>query len=320
MPKKQKPAKRSASKATVNKTRRLSTPKHRTLRISKHVKQKPTAKLPSSIALLKKALRRLLVDWRLFGGIVLIYGLLTVILVRGLGTSTNLSDLKGSLHGLFNGRLAELTTGFTLFGALLSTAGNNGTPTAGVYQSVLMVVISLALIWTLRQRQAGNKIKVRDGFYMGMYPLIPFVLVLLVIGVQLLPFAAGGMLYNIVIGNGIAVTGVEKVAWGLLFFLLALASLFMLASSLFGLYIVTLPDMTPLKALRSARELVRFRRWTVLRKIILLPIMLLLIAAIVMLPLVLWLTPIAVWTFFLCTMASLAIVHAYMYTLYRELL
>ena len=55
---------------------------------------------------------------------------------------------------------------------------------------------------------------------------------------------------------------------------------------MFALYIVTLPDMTPMKALRSARELVRYRRWTVLRKVLFLPLMLLVVAAIIMVPII----------------------------------
>jgi uncharacterized membrane protein YoaK (UPF0700 family) len=94
----------------------------------------------------------------------------------------------------------------------------------------------------------------------------------------------------------------------------------MISSSLFALYIVTLPDMTPFKALRSARELVRHRRWTVLRKILFLPIILLVVAAIIMLPIIIWLTSLAQWVFFLLTMFALVAANAYMYTLYRELL
>lgn len=75
-----------------------------------------------------------------------------------------------------------------------------------------------------------------------------------------------------------------------------------------------------MKALRSARELVRYRRWTVLRKILFLPVVLLVAAAVVMVPIIIWLTPLAQWIFFLLTMFALVAVHAYMYNLYRELL
>ena len=143
---------------------------------------------------------------------------------------------------------------------------------------------------------------------------------LLVIGLQLIPFLIGGFLYSAVISNGIAVDALENILSALVFLLLALASLYMVCSSVFALYVVTLPDMTPMKALRSARELVRYRRWTVLRKLLFLPITLLVIAAVIMLPIILVVTPIAEWTYFVLTMMALAVIHSYMYALYRELL
>ena len=39
-----------------------------------------------------------------------------------------------------------------------------------------------------------------------------------------------------------------------------------------------------------------------------------------MVPIIIVLTPLAKWIFFLLTIASLTAIHAYMYTLYRELL
>ncbi|HTB49059.1 MAG TPA: hypothetical protein VK712_03175, partial [Verrucomicrobiae bacterium] len=158
------------------------------------------------------------------------------------------------------------------------------------------------------------------AYYRGMYPLIPFILVLIVVGLQLIPFLIGSALYSLIVTNGIATNLPEKLVCALIFALFALWSLYMISSSLFALYIVTLPDMTPRKALRSARELVRHRRWTALRKILCLPIILLLAAAIIMLPIIIWLTPLAQWIFFILTMFAVVAVHAYMYTLYRELL
>jgi phosphatidylglycerophosphate synthase len=78
--------------------------------------------------------------------------------------------------------------------------------------------------------------------------------------------------------------------------------------------------MTPMKALRSARELVMHRRWEVLRKLIFLPIALIIIATIIMIPLLLIATPVAVWIFFIMTVAGLVVIHSYVYALYRELL
>jgi len=276
--------------------------------------------LPSGIKIIKSSAQLLRQNWRLFLRITLIYGLLTVVLVRGVGGTLNLSDLKSSLKSGFSGSLSSLLTGATLFSYLLGSAGASSNPSGGAYQTLLVIIMSLVAIWALRQVLAGHKIRARDAFYKGTYPLVPFILVLLVVGLQLLPLLAGSWLYSTVVGNALAVTALEKLIWGVIALSLAIFSLYMISSSLFALYIVTLPEMTPMKALRSARQLVRHRRWTILRKIMFLPLALLVIGAVVMIPLILILTPAAEWIFFILSMFVLIVVHTYMYTLYRELL
>jgi hypothetical protein len=299
--------------------RRLKRPNYKTFRRSKRIKH-PGSKIPGSFRLLAKSIQMPKQHWKLFLGITVVYGLLTIILVRGLGGSLNLAELKTTLRAGFGGQFASLTTGLALFSYLIGSAGSSTSAAGGVYQTLLVIIMSLAIIWALRQVMAEAKVRIRDAFYKGMYPLIPFTLVLLVIGLQLLPLLVGSWLYSTVVTNGIAVNTPEKLMWALLFFLLALLSLYMLCSSLFALYIVTLPDMTPLKALRSARQLVLHRRWTVLRKILFLPVAILVLAAVIMVPLIIFLTPLAEWVFFLLTMFVLVVIHGYMYTLYRELL
>lgn len=259
--------------------------------------------------------------WKLFGGIVLVYLILTIVLVKGLGVgSSNVPQLKQTLQGLFRGTGGQLTTGFTLFGLLLGQSGSASSDVAGAYQSILLIVVSLVLIWALRQTMAGSKVGIKESFYKGLYPLVPFLLVLIVIGLQFIPLFLGSFLYSTVFGLGLAVTPPEKVIWILIFVLLALLTLYMITSSIFALYIVTLPDVKPMQALRSARELIRHRRWTIARKVLFLPVSLLVLAAVIMVPVIIFITPASEWVFFLLSMFVLAIIHSYMYHLYRELL
>lgn len=298
--------------------RRLKSANYKSFRLTKRIKH--PVKLPSVWRLAKVASLTLWENRGLFISIVLLYGLLNLLLVQGLASGTDVGSLKHSLNQVFTGNWGSIASAATVFVVLVGSAGNGSSQTAGAYQVILAVVTSLAVIWALRQVLAGKHLRARDAYYRGVYPLVPFVLVLVVIGLQLIPFLIGAMLYSAVITGGIAVYLIEKVLWALLFITLALLSLYMVASSLFALYIVTLPDMTPMKALRSARELVRYRRWTVLRKILALPFILLIAAAVIMVPIIIWLTPLSQWVFFLLTMVALVAVHAYMYTLYRELL
>ena len=286
------------------------------------VKSKPAGlkRLPSAWQLTEASGRLLWRHRRLFGGITLLYGLLTLLLIQGIAGGTDVSSLKDGLNQVFNGHLGSLASSLSVFVVLVGSAGNSSSQTAGAYQLFLALITSLAVIWSLRQVLQGRTIRLRDAYYRGMYPFIPFILVLIVVSLQLLPLLIGSSLYSLVITNGIAVSLVEKLIWAAVFAGLGALSLYWISSSLFALYIAALPDMTPLKALRSARELVRGRRWPVLRKVLFLPLVLLVAAAIIMVPIIIWLTPVAQWVFFLLTMFSLVAIHTYMYAFYRELI
>lgn len=297
--------------------RKLKSPKYASFKLSKSIKH--PVRLVPAWKLTKRTSLHLWEHKKVLAGITLVYGFLNVIFAQGLG-GADVTELKDQLGQIFTGNYGSLTSSLIIFTTLVGSAGNTSSDIAGAYQLFLALIASLAIIWALRQSYAGTKFRIRDAYYRGMYPLIPFILVLFVVGIQLLPLAIGSGLYGLVISNGIAVLAIEKVVWAMLFALLALLSLYMIASSIFALYIVTLPEMAPMKALRSARELVRYRRWTVLRKLLFLPLVLLIVAAVVMLPIILWLTPLAKYVFFILTMASLVAVHGYVYSLYRELL
>jgi hypothetical protein len=319
------PNRGAATKASVKsdlvtevqeKPRRFKRLDHRSFRIHKRVKH--PIKLPSVFRLTKMTAQLLWKNKLLFVGITLVYGLLTLIFVNGFSSGTNSAAIKSIIQSTNGGN--ALTSSLGIFAAVIGSSGSSATATTSSYQIFLLLFVSLALIWAFREVLAGSRIRIRDAYYRGMTPLIPFMLILLVIALQLLPFIIGASIYAIVTSNGIAVYAAERILWGLLFGSLTLLSLYLTSSSVFALYIVTLPEMTPFKALRSARELVKHRRWTVLRKLLFLPLVLLSIAAVVMLPVILIATAATQWVFFLLTTLGLAALHGYLYMLYRELL
>jgi bacteriorhodopsin len=59
---------------------------------------------------------------------------------------------------------------------------------------------------------------------------------------------------------------------------------------------------------------------SVFRKLLFLVVALLLAAAIIVVPIIVIIAPLAQWVFFALSMCGLIVLHAYMYTLYRELL
>ena len=299
--------------------RRLKTPNYKPFRPTKHIKN-PHAKLPNSFKLLGAALTTLKKHWRIFLGITLVYIVVSLFLVRGFSSQLDISSIKNNLKDVFGGQISGLSSSAVLFAYLVGAGSGSSSEAGGVYQIFLLLIVSLALIWALRQVLAKVKISVRDSFYKGVYPLVPFILVLLVISLQLIPLIIGSWLYATITANAIAVTLLEKVLWAVLCLLLAVLSLYMICSSLFALYIVTLPNMAPLKALRSARQLVRYRRAEILRKILFLPLILLVTAAAIFMPLVSVAAGSVEWIFFILSAFVPVIVHSYMYTLYRKLL
>jgi hypothetical protein len=204
-----------------------------------------------------------------------------------------------------------------------SIAAPEGTSQTGnLFQSISTLLVSLAIIVALRHvySDVKERLKVKEAFYGSTYPLVPFVVVVLVLGLQLVPLLLGAMGYGLVLGIGIAVGPIEKAVWALLFFVPAVWSLYMLSGSVFALYVVTLQDTKPLAALRSARQLTKGRRWTILRKLLGLTFVLTLLAAILNIPLI-WLAPnVAEFGFFLVSMIMPVLVHAALFKWYRELL
>jgi len=250
--------------------------------------------------------------------IILIYGLVYLVLVLGLSSPSNITSLKKEFSSVFSSNSFYST--LTIFGFLIGSTTSSATPDGSAYQVFIVIIASLSIIWALRQFYMGAKIRARDSYYQGLFPLAPYILVILFIALELIPLAAGLGLYGLLVSGGIAVTVLEKVLSIILVLGLAGLSFYLISSSIIALYIVTLPNMTPLKALRSAKGLVKGRRWSVFRKIIFLPLLLVVVISIIMLPFIAAASGVAPWIFFVLTLIALVYIHSYLYGLYRGLL
>jgi len=315
-------ADKKSTAATEQKQRRVKKPQYKSFRLHKKIK-KPIYHLPSSWRLLKRAIGTIYRRPKLFLGITLVYLVLSFLLVHGgLLNTSGLSDLKDLFAEQFPDASGQVATAAGLFLYLVGTSTSSD-GSGNVYQMVLLLTVSLALIWALRQAYASKlaqKIRIRDSFYRGMSPLVPFVLVFLVILIELVPMAIGSFLYSTVMQNGIAVEFIEKLLWAIFFGLTIILSVYLVMSTMFALYVVALPDMTPMRALRSSRSLVRYRRLSILRKIIVYVIFICVILALLMIPIILFAVTIAEVSFFVLTTLALTLSHSYFYALYRELL
>ncbi len=253
---------------------------------------------------------------KLLGGILIVYAIIDLILIGG-ADAGSLQSVKSSAT---QGGTSHFSTGLTLFAFLINSNTGPSDAAAGAFQSVFLLILSVVFIWALRQVYVGHKTSVREAFYTGTYPIIPFILVLMFLGVQLLPVAGGGFVYNLLVGGKILIGFFEQTMAVAVFLVLAFWSLYMITATLIALYVVTLPNVSPVEAITSARQLVRFRRLLILRKMLFLVAVLAAVGTLVIIPTALFLTPIASWLFFLLSVTAIGVVHTYFYTLYRELL
>ncbi len=315
------PKAKSAKSATAPKaprrTRVRKQPGHKSFRLSKKI---PTKPLSSPWAITKKASRILLGNKKLFAMIIVSLALLNFVVVQSFGNPINLASVKENVETLLGSSATKANTSWILFGSLVGSGSSQAGEVAGVYQTILMIIFSLAIIWALRQLLSGEKTSFRDAFYKSTYPLIPFCLVLVVIGLQMLPATVGSLIYSTVLANDLVANNIERTLWIMLYLVLVLLSAYMILSSIFALYISTLPDMTPLKALRSARSLVLGRRLKVAIRFLFLLIVTSVVSLLILLPTVFFAPSIAEYVFYVFASAILVVIHSYTYILYRELL
>ncbi len=291
-----------------------------TRRQKKHVNKKEAKQknIPNSFKLTGMVFTTIRAYWKTLGGIVLVYLILNIIFASGISNlSGAVSNIKDNLQTSGGQHFWDAVSGF---GSLVGSSGASSSQTASILQSILIILSSLVIIWALRQLLAGNSIGVKQAYYHAMAPLVPFLLIIVVIFIQLLPVTIGsviiGAVLSAIFNTGAALTA----ALVLIFSALAIWSFYMISSSIFALYIVTLPEMEPRQALRSAKNLVKFRRWQLMRRVIFLPIFILLAMAILVVPLILFASFLVAPIFYALSMAAILFIHTYLYSLYRSLL
>lgn len=280
--------------------------------------RRDNAGVPSVWRLIGLTYRTLLDHWKVLLFITLVYFALYVLFVRS-APELSVAESRQFVSELMGEGSSELITTLTTAGAVLATAGQNETGQV-LYGGLFLVVFSLIFIWALRRLFAAKKFRLRDTFYRSQTPLIPFVLLLLLIAVQLIPFGLGGLLYSIVQANNIATSAAELMLFGLIWLGFGLISGWWLSNSLMSLYAVTLPGMYPVAALKATKELVKHRRWFVLRKILFLVALLGLLFLLVLLFTVAVAPSLDRWLVDWAIVSAVPIVHTYLYHLYRSLI
>ncbi len=291
--------------------------KYRSFRLQKKIKPEPRY-IPTSTTLLKNTLRFIWQNKKIFFWIILIHGILYVAIVRS-PVSTNISTIRDSIDSVL-GENSQTTSSGTLatLGTVLTLSATNQTNSA--IAGVAILLMSLVYIWAIRELHVRSDIKARDAYYNGMAPLVPVSLVLMVLSLQLIPFAAASFVYGTARTSGLFANGFEDLSIFVIAVLIGLLSFYWITSTVIAFYIATLQGMYPMHAIRNAKKLVQFQRFAVFKRVLALPLLLGLMYVIMLALTVRFATNQIFLIMELLQLIGLPVLHTYLYKLYRALI
>lgn len=294
--------------------------KHRSFRISPKKFVKRSVNLSGAWSLLKQTSKFILSNKKTVLWLAVIYTLIQFALVLVFSSGIDLNTAKSEIKDILGGQAPAYTVAYSFTSYLFVTIGQRNSEIVGVYQNFVTVVFMLATIWVIRQRTAGEKFNFKDIFYKSQYPLIQFLVVIFAIGLSMIPLMIAGFLYAVTITGGVAVTFLEKGLWVFLCFLLVLLTLYILVPCLIAMYVVTLPEVSPMTAIKSSWGLLSDRRIAVGLRIVAGYVFVFVLIAIIMMILSYLLTPASELIFYFLSFMSVLIINIYTYKIYRELL
>lgn len=151
------------------------------------------------------------------------------------------------------------------------TQGTNPETAIAAYAAFANLVMYLALMWLVMELEAGRPVGIKAAYYEGSAAMVKFILTALLLTFELLPLVVGVQVYLLgTDSNTVSVSSGEKVLLGFIWLIFALPSLYLLCRSIFSLFIVQDPAMTPVKALRASWQATKRRSWAVARRLLVL--------------------------------------------------
>lgn len=236
------------------------------------------------------AFRIIFKNWKLFVPFLIIVVVLNAVLV-GIMSETTYTQFQNVLDQtsaqFAGGDIGNVAKAGLLLISTVTTGGLSGesSEAAVVFGIIIFLIIWLTTIFLLRHRLAGHKVKLRDGLYNAMTPLISTFIIFAIAVVQCIPI----FILIIVHSAAVQTDFLTMPFYALLFFVFAALMLilsgYLLSSSLIALVAVSAPGLYPLKALGAASDLMMGRRIKFILRLLAGALAVVIIWVIVMLPL-----------------------------------
>jgi hypothetical protein len=173
---------------------------------------------------------------------------------------TALSELRQNWGG-FALILAVIAVPTNIIGLSKAVSGD---PALGAYMSFAALVMNVALIWSIMERdRTGVMPRPHQAFYDGSVALVRFLVVTALLVLMLVPAALGAAIY--LASNSAATASgspiIEELLIGIVCGVLALPSIWMLTRFALAPVITVATGLRPVAAMRYARKLTIGRFW-----------------------------------------------------------
>ncbi len=232
-------------------------------------------------------------NWKLFVPFLIIVVVLNAVLV-GIMSETTYTQFQDVLDQtstqLAGGDVGNVAKAGLLLISTVTTGGLSGesSEAAIVFGIIILLIIWLTTIFLLRHRLAGHKVKLRDGLYNAMTPLISTFVVFAVAIVQCIPIFLLIIVYSAAVQTEFLATPFYALLFFIFAALMVILSGYLLSSSLIALVAVSAPGLYPMKALGAASDLMMGRRVRFILRLVAGALAMVITWVIVMLPLILF--------------------------------
>jgi hypothetical protein len=357
MPTRRSPRKTQKHSKTVKKTTRIHTHKknlqdsvkrrtgayynflarrpHRSFRLTRRRDYKRELRLPGYVAFTNEVRQLLWSRKRLFLGMGVLYGLLSIAF-GGLTSQATYNELAQNLEDAGSdvvqgsGFLKLGQAGVLAFSAM-SGGSQEMSEVQQVYFGIVFLLTWLTAVWLLRAILAGERPRLRDGLYNSGAPFVSTLCIVLIACLQCIPLGIVGIIYAGLSSAGLLEPGFALVLFSCVAIIVAALSFYMLTSTAIAMVVVTIPGMYPFAAMKAAGDLTIGRRLRIVYRLLWLVLLLIFAWMVVVIPIVLingwlreywhWLDMVPVVPVTAAIMGSLSVVWAstYIYILYRKI-
>ena len=279
----------------------------------------------------------LIKNWKLFVPLVIFAVGFNCLLVGLMSEESYVNfqeALENSPSSLASGELGNLAkSGLILVSTITSGGLSSGLSEIQIIFAVIIILLLwLITIYLLRHLLAGKKVRLRDGFYNALTPLLSTFVVFAVGVLQSIPIFIFVIAYSAAVQTDFLSTPFYALVFFIFASLLLILSAYLLSSTTIALIAVSAPGLYPMTALKTASDLMAGRRIRFLIRIVYLLLFIGVVWAIIMLPIITidlflksrfaWLEGWPVIPVFLQIMTILSIIYSttYLYLYYRRVL